>query len=165
VYVILIGLIHIIYGLLCRVLNLYFFWESSFIGWLILFLGIISLLIARVKSKKTHWKNNILEIFAIVLLILITLIQVAILFVFPKTNPYQTAEEFLIRDSNIAAQIGTVKNISIKPVGLIEWTIAPEERIGRAEFKLILKGTKKYKDVKIYLSKEANQNWKVQKIE
>ena len=43
----------LVYGYLCRILNLYFFWESKAIGWTLLAVTLILLLIQRINWKKT----------------------------------------------------------------------------------------------------------------
>jgi len=50
-----------IYDYLCRVVGLYFFWESKYIGWAIILIGTISFLMNRIKIKKVQKRKTILE--------------------------------------------------------------------------------------------------------
>ena len=46
------------YGYLCRILNLFFFWESKTLGWILLFVSAILILNQRIKENKIKGKWN-----------------------------------------------------------------------------------------------------------
>ena len=62
------GFIFVAYGTLSKLLGLYFFWESEFIGKGIILIALIGLLLDRIKLKTKSNKEFLLEKIGIVLL-------------------------------------------------------------------------------------------------
>ncbi len=160
------GLTLILYGYLCRIIGLYFFWESKSIGWTLLFIGVISFLSNRVKIKTTEKKKTLLEKIGIGLIIFILLIQTILIAVIPFTDAYSVAKNYLINDATLKNEIGDINNFGLIPTGGIQKTTDSSGEYGSATINLTVKGDKKFKDITIYVVKYADSlEWKVEGIE
>ena len=82
------GIAFTLYGYICRAAGIYFFWESKYIGWSLLFLGTITFLLSRVKRKKSQGRKSLLEKILIGILVFILSLQVVLVIVFPNTKAY-----------------------------------------------------------------------------
>jgi hypothetical protein len=156
-----IGIIFLIYGYLCRSIGIYFFWESKSFGWFITFIGLIGFLFARIKIRKKEAKKSIFEKIVMGILIFILAIQIILVVVLPNTAAYQYAKQFLLDSQNIRAEIGNIKGFSIIPLGVVSVSSGEWGETGNAEINLTVKGEKKFLDVTIYLTKEVDSTWKV----
>jgi hypothetical protein len=152
------GLALIFYGYVCRMLSIYFFWESRYIGWLMLLIGLCIFLWRRIRSKRI--RGAIPELIGLVIGLLIILIQSIILIVFSNTGAYKSALRLIKNERRIISETGTLKNISIVPVGQIGFATTNSVEYGSASFTLILKGEKKYKDLSISLVKKG-KDWEI----
>lgn len=160
------GLTLILYGYLCRIIGLYFFWESKSIGWAILFFGVIGFLSNRVKIKTTEKKKTLLEKIGIGLIIFILLIQTILIAVIPFTDAYSVAKNYLINDATLKNEIGNINGFGLIPTGGIQKTTDSSGEYGGATINLTVKGDKKFKDITIYVVKYADgPEWKVEGIE
>ena len=160
------GLILIIYGYLCRLINLYFFWESKSLGWSIVLIGIITLLINRIKLKKIKKENAILEKIGIGVTTFILLVQSIFMFIIPKTDACKFAESYLKNDLKLKKEIGNVIGYSYLQTGNIQVSSGADGDSGSAQFNFTVKGDKKFKDITIYLVKYIdNPQWQIEGVE
>jgi hypothetical protein len=160
------GLVFIIYGYLCRLANLYFFWESKSIGWTLLFIGIIGLLLNKIKIKTTENKKSIPEKIGIGLIAFILFIQTILIAVIPFTDAYSIAKISLASDQKLKSEIGNITGFGIIPTGAIQKTTDSNGEYGNATINLTVKGDKKFKDVTINVAKYADSpEWKVEGVE
>jgi hypothetical protein len=155
----------LVYGYLCRLLNLYFFWESKAIGWTLLFITLIFLLRQRIRWKKSIERKTISEKIGIGILIFILLIQTILFITIPQTNAYKSAKEFIKSHNLITDEVGEVKGITLLPFGGISVSSSSQGEQGHADLNFIVKGTKKYKDLKLQVVKDFNTEWTVIKPE
>lgn len=162
---ILTGVLLVVYGYLCRFLKIYFFWESRSIGWALVFIGLAVSLIVRIKNNKPLRRRSIPEKIGIGIIAFILLAQVLLLLIFPNTDAYKQAITFLLKNESLRNEIGIIKGYSLVPLGQITLTEAKEEKMGSATLNFILKGEKKYRQVKVYLEKEAGTKWEIRQIE
>mgnify|MGYP000294038924 CR=1 FL=1 len=161
-----VGLIFVIYGYLSRLVGLYFFWESKSIGWAIIFIGLIGLLLDRIKIKKEKEKKSILEKIGIGVIAFILLIQTILIAVIPFTDAYSVAKEYIKNNEQLTDEIGTVNGFGLIPTGGIQKTTDSQGTYGSATINLTIKGKKKYKDVTVYVVKYADQpEWTVEQID
>lgn len=49
------------YGYLCRLIGLYFFWESKTLGWVLFWLTVVFILRDRINGKELQNKKTIVE--------------------------------------------------------------------------------------------------------
>jgi hypothetical protein len=160
------GLTFILYGYLCRLIGIYFFWESKSIGWTLLFIGVIGFLSNRIKIKTTEKKKTLLEKIGIGIITFILLVQTILVSVIPFTDAYSVAKTHLINDANLKTEIGNITGFGLNPTGSIQKTTDSSGEYGSATINLTVKGGKAFKDITIYVVKNADSPvWKVEGIE
>jgi hypothetical protein len=152
------------YGYLCRILNLYFFWESKTLGWTLIFVAAILILKQRIKENKIQNKKSLSEKIFIGIAVFILLIQTIIFIVTPRTNAYKSATEYLLTDKKIESKVGKVNDIFLKPTGGFSMSSGSEGEAGQANLNFIVKGTEKYIDINLQIEKELNTNWLITEI-
>ena len=157
----LLTIVLLIYGYLCRTLNLYFFWESKTLGWALLFVTIISILSQRIQKNKLQNKKTLSEEIFIGLIVFILLIQAIFFYIIHQTSAYKLAKEYLYTNKTIISKVGQVKGIFLKPVGRMSISSSSEGETGQAELIFVVKGTKKYIDISLELEKDINTNWAI----
>ncbi len=145
-----------LYGYLCRLLNIYFFWESKTIGWTLFWVVIIFMLRDSLKKKKA-----VPEKIGIGICIFILLLRGVMFFVIPQTEVYTEAEKFIRRDGEITQKTGEVKSIMLIPYGGIGMTTGRNGSAGEADLHFIVKGGKKFIDLHLYMSKTFETEWKI----
>ena len=151
----------LIYGYLCRIIRLYFFWESKTIGWTLLLITIISILIQRIRTKRVANKKILSEKIFIGITMFFLLIQSIIFIVTPQTKAYRSAKQFLMTDKTIANEVGEVYNIFLVPVGGLAMSSSSAGQTGQADLNFIIKGKNKFKDINLQLTKELETNWTI----
>jgi len=159
-YLLVISCIVIAYGYLCRAIGLYFFWESSYIGWSLLFLTGIVYLAYRLRKKERN-SRKWPEILGVVILSFILLVQAVLFIVFSSHPSVKAAEDYIRKNDKIIADIGAIASFSISPEGGIESKSDSSGTRGAAEVHLIVKGAKKYLDVAVLVTKRAEEEWEV----
>jgi len=152
-------IIVLLYGYICRIAGLYFFWESKTIGWLLFFITIISILIQRLKTKKIANKKAVAEKIFIGLILFGLFCQSLIVIIMPQTDAYKSAKQFLITDRVISNEVGSVYDVFLKPVGAISTSSSSAGEIGQADLNFIVKGKNKFKDINLKLTKEIDTDW------
>ena len=155
----------ILYGYLCRAVALYFFWESKYYGWSVIFIGIIGFLFTRIKSKRLQTRKTILEKIGVGILIFILLIQAVLLIVIPSTDAYKVSKDFLSANESLKSETGNIKSFNILPIGSIQKNSTNDKVSGNASIHLIVKGEKKFKDVIVHVEKAPDTEWTVTGIE
>ena len=153
-FLLLIGLITIIYGFYSRMTNTYIFWESKYIGWLLLFMGIIGTMILKIQRNKSKNKKSILQILVIGLMIFAIGFQVSWISFVPMTEYYKKTEKHIRQSKFIKEELGEIISIQLLPSGKIktEKNLEGEKIFARLNF--IVKGDKKFSDVSTSTLKE-----------
>lgn len=151
----------LVYGAVCRMARLYFFWESKPIGWVLLLLTVISILAQRIKANKAANKKTLPEKIAIGIVLFVLFIQNILFFVVPQTNAYQAAKQFLLTDSNVEKELGKVNDLFLLPAGAMSVKSGAEGESGQAELHFIVKGSAKFKDISLLLEKELTTGWTI----
>lgn len=153
--------VFLLYGYLCRVFNINFFWESKSVGWMLFWVMIISLLINRIKNKRPQKKKVLFEKICIGFSVFVLIMKGFLLAVFLQTDAYENAIRFIKTNKEIEAVAGPVRSISLVPQGSIHIQSKGDHQTGQAEFHFIVKGSKKFMDVSMYLTKEPDREWQV----
>lgn len=160
------GLTFILFGYLCRIIGLYFFWESKTIGWTLLLIGIIGFLSNRIKIKTTNKKKTLLEKIGIGIIIFILLVQTILIAIIPFTDAYSVAKEYIYNNTDLKNEIGNITGFGLIPIGSIQKTSDASGEYGSAVIHLTVKGEKAFKDITIYVVKNADSpDWKVVEME
>ncbi len=146
----------IVYGYVCRSFNLYFFWESKYVGWFLLFLTLLTFLINRSKAKKEANRKRLVENIGIGIISFIIIIQIIFFVVISNYSALSVAKEFTKSNSQIIEKTGVIEGYFIIPRGSFsEWG-----NEATAEIQLIVKGAKAYLDI-AYLMEKNNNAWAV----
>ncbi|HEX6915344.1 MAG TPA: hypothetical protein VF145_08890 [Chitinophagaceae bacterium] len=151
----------IVYGYICRMFDIFFFWESLYAGYILLLASISVLLILQAKRSSTA-RRRIFSYSASAVFALPMLWILLLLFLFPKTEAFRNAVTSLRMEAEIVSDIGEVGDISVVPAGYVQW--AQHDQPGlKSEFQVILKGRKAYREVKVELTKDPTGQWTVTK--
>jgi hypothetical protein len=153
--------VFLLYGYLCRLLGIYFFWESKTLGWTLLIITVINLLRQRIKDKKSQAKKTLSENIAIGLVIFVLLVQSILFIVIPQTDAYKIAKEYLQTDKSVSNEIGEVASVFLVPTGGISIQSSSAGQTGQANLNFIVKGKTKFKDINIQVVKEVDSNWTI----
>jgi uncharacterized membrane protein (DUF485 family) len=156
-----IGLILLIYGYLCRILKIDFFWDSKMIGWIVLFIALLSYWIDLRRTRIQRAKKTIWVTIGICILIFGLVILPVTVFILKTSDAYDAAIEYLMSDAKIKDEIGNVKGFGLFPTGSVSTTTINGVESGKAIFEIIIKGTRNYKDVIIELDKAPDKFWTV----
>ncbi len=111
-------------------------------------------------------KKTLLEKIGIGIIIFILLIQTILVAVIPFTDAYSVAKTYLINDANLKTEIGNTTGFGLIPTGSIQKTTDSRGEYGSATINLTVKGEKAFKDITIYVVKNADSpDWKVEGLE
>jgi hypothetical protein len=157
----------LIYGYLCRWLDIYFFWDSKSIGWALLIVGGIGFLVSNIETRenqnrKTTWNKIGIGLLSFILGVG-TIFSASIrLF----SDAYGVATNYIQNDRSLKAQLGNVNGFSMVTTGSIQTQTNFKGKSGFAVFELTAMGDKKFKDLRIQLIKNPESpNWEVERVE
>jgi len=157
-----IGLLLIIYGYLCRKAEIYFFWESRYIGWGLFWIGTVSFLITQGRIKKAANKKNLLENIGIAVIIFILCLSTGLYVWLPFTDAYPVAAQYILLDPQVEIEIGTLKQYVLLPKGSYSSRSDTSGIHKYAQFTFIIKGERKYEQISITTCfSPPDYRWKV----
>ena len=155
----------IVFGYLVRKSDLYFFWESLPIGYILLLVCLTITLRKDITIRKKQKIKNIWSHIGFWLTTFILFLKIGMLGVIPNTDAYNTVITYLANNSDMKAEIGQITSHTILPNGSIEITTDSNGTYGSAVISLIIKGEIKFIEQTIYLNKTLNKDWTVVGIE
>ncbi|HMG84042.1 MAG TPA: hypothetical protein VK559_13465 [Ferruginibacter sp.] len=153
------GFIFLAYGYLCRLIHIYFFWETKTIGWELLLIAGMSYLSNKINSKKQTKKDSLPEKVGIGFIIFLLLVQIIFLIYIPRTVAYDAAKKYIIANKD-KYDLGDIQGFSLVPIG----GMAMAGEAGDADITLIAKGSDRYKEFNLHLSKNITTDWQIQII-
>ena len=156
-----VGVILLAYGYLCRILHIYFFWDSKELGWIVLFITLLFYLIDLHKSRKRQKKKTIWVKIGIGFLLFGLIIFPVVLSEIKKSASYQAAIEYIKADTQIKNLVGNIKGFGLIPTGQSQSITVNRTESGDAIFNITVKGDKKYKDLTVWLKKTPEADWTV----
>ena len=151
----------LLYGYLCRLVGLYFFWESKTIGWVLFWLSIIFILREIIKGKKLQKKNTLLEKIGIGLSIFVIIIKGVLFFAIQQTTAFDSAVNFIKTNQAIHTKVGVVNSIFLVPFGGIAMSTSSQGSAGQADLHFVVKGSKKYIDLNLLMNKDFETDWQI----
>ena len=129
-------------------------------------IGIIGLLSGRIKIKKAEKKKTVLEKIGIGFILFIFLMQGILILVIPNSEAFAVAKAHLVSDEAIRAETGEIEGFGLIPRWSVENTTDDSGTYGSAEINLTLKGSKKFKDLTVYVVKYPDKTgWEVFAVE
>jgi hypothetical protein len=141
----------LIYGYLCRFLNIYFFWDSKHFGWIMLATGFMGFFIDLKKILEAQNKNSFLPQFFIGVIIVAFGIAGGGILLLNSSKAYQDAIESIRTDEVIKSEIGNVRGIGLFPsgIGFLEFAYNMNSR--PSTFVITVRGSGITKDMEITL--------------
>jgi|JRYD01.1.fsa_nt_gb hypothetical protein len=162
------GLIFLLYGYLCRLIGIYFFWESKSIGWFLMLLALMGLIRKRIRKKRKENPNYraFAEKLGVSVIVFSLLLKIAVFFLVSSSAVFADAKNFLLADSVTTAELGPIKSFSVVPWGGMARPIDSTGTHATTTIILIVKGEKKYKQLTLSLYKLPEEEvWKVLSIQ
>ncbi|MDJ1500045.1 hypothetical protein [Xanthocytophaga agilis] len=161
------ALVLILYGCLCRLLSVYFFWESVYLGWFFLVFGLIGFLIYKIKENQHEQKFTNVKAarVAIGFLVFVLLVQALLFINLLFSDAYKVTKSYLINNTALKEEIGVIQGFVIAPVGGIQKARDSSGEYGSATISLIVKGERKIIELMIVVEKEPQGEWEVVDIE
>ena len=160
------GLVLIIYGYLCRFFKLFFFWESKYFGWVIFFIGIIVFLSQNAKMKKTKNKNTIFESIGIIIIIIMLIFQALFVGTVKDSDAYHISKKYILNDVSLNQKLGNIEDLFLIPSGSVNKISDSTGVYGNGKINFIVKGTKKNIDISINVVKYVDDRlWVVESTE
>jgi len=154
------------YGYLCRLINIFFFWDSQTFGWIVALFGLMFYFFDLIKTRKEkNQKNTWLKV-GIGFIIFLLALSSFIVIIIKNTEPYGVATEYLKTDPTIRKEVGEIKNFGLIPTGAVSLSTTEDGvSSGQAAFSITVIGKLKNMDIEIYLKKTPETNWTVISVE
>jgi len=159
------GVVLVIYGYLCREINLYLFWDSKSIGWFVLAFGSLFYLFELNKSRRNQGRKRFWIKAGIFVIILGLILSGYLIYDFINSRPYQVGIEYAKHSSQLQEEIGKISGFGLVPTGSMETVSVNGSQTEKAIFFITAKGDRKFKDVKITLVKsDTDSDWLVKSL-
>jgi hypothetical protein len=143
----------LIYGYLCRLLNIYFFWDSKHFGWIMIATGLMGFFIDLKKILEAQKKSTFLPQFFIGVIIVAFGIAGGGVLLLRTSKIYQDTIESIKTDRVLKSEMGDIKGIGLFPSGTGFLDFAYRVNTGPSKFFITVRGSKVIKDVEITLYK------------
>lgn len=155
----------LIYGKLAPGLNIYFFWESSYVGYIMLVgaLGAVLLVEALIRVGlfkayyRSGWRTAIHILFAILV--------VVVNFVFAFSDSLYASKQWLKENEAIINEVGEVQAFGWFVSGSAASGSGSSGSYDVGSYDIIVKGTGKYKKVHVRASKVNDEPWEIEIVE
>ncbi|WP_258101410.1 cytochrome c oxidase assembly factor Coa1 family protein [Marinoscillum pacificum] len=153
------GLVFMIYGLIARNLEIYFFWESSTVGFAFLAGSIGVVLITELLIKIGIFKAYFRSGWQTALHILFVILFVTVNSIFLFSDALKVAKEQLRESKQINDLVGEINSFGWLVTGSSSITTNSGRTFGSAEYQILVKGDEGYRYVTVTLTKRDDQPW------
>ena len=143
----------LIYGYLCRMVNIYFFWDSKHFGWIMLAAGLMGLFIDLKEILTAQKKSSFIPQLFIGVIIVVLGIAGGGLLLLNTSKTYRDAIDSIKKDEMLKSEIGTINGIGLFPSGSGFMDFAYRTSQGPSTFVITVRGSNAIKDVEITLYK------------
>ena len=143
----------LIYGYLCRLLNIYFFWDSKHFGWIMMATALLGFFIDLKKILEAQKKSIFLPRLFIGVIILAFGIAGGGILLVHSSRTYQDSIESIKIDGVLKNEIGNIKGVGLFPSGAGYLNFAYNIKPGPNTFIITIRGTHAYKDVEMTLER------------
>jgi hypothetical protein len=141
----------LIYGYLCRFLNIYFFWDSKHFGWIMLAIGLMGFFIDLKKILEAQKKSPFLAQFFIGVIIVAFGIAGGGILLLKSSKVYQDEIENIRINEPLKSEIGDFRGVGLFPSGTGFLNFAFNVDSGPSTFIITVRGSDAIKDVEITL--------------
>ena len=143
----------LIYGYLCRLLNIYFFWDSKHFGWIMMATAFMGFFIDLKKMLEAQKKSTFLPRFFTGVIIVAFGIAGGGILLLNSSKAYQDAIESIKTDEVIKSEMGTIRGIGLFPSGAGYLDFVYKVNRDPYTFVITVRGSKIIKDIEITLYK------------
>mgnify|MGYP003575123268 CR=1 FL=1 len=143
----------LIYGYLCRLLNIYFFWDSKHFGWILLVTALMGFFIDLKKILEAQKKSTFIPQFFIGLIIVVFGIAGGGILLLNSSKTYQDAIDGIKTDVVLKSELGNIRGTGLFPSGAGFLNFAYHANQGPSTFIITVRGSKAIKDLEITLYK------------
>jgi len=162
--VFIIGILLLIYGYLCRLLSIYFFWDSKYFGWLGVFSGLL-LVLVDIRMTRIRQRRSIFFIRVFVALIVISLaIEAGAIVLLKSSGTYNELKEAIRKEEPLKNEIGDVLGFGLIP-GMDLIDIISAVNSGSLTFVITVRGEKAYRDLEINTDNAFGTAWRVTSVQ
>ena len=157
------GILLLIYGYLCRLFSIYFFWDSKYFGWIGIISGLLLLLID-IRIARERQKQNIFFVRVFVAVIVIFLAVEASAVVWLKTSTaYDNLTESINTDEAMKAEIGDIRGYSlIRGINILDIITALQSE--SLTFRITVRGQRAYRELEVTIERITPVEWRVSSI-
>jgi len=146
-----IAFILLIYGYLCRFLNIYFFWDSKHFGWIMLATGLLGFFIDLKKILEAQKKSSFLpQLFIGVIIVAFGIAGGGILLLH-SSKAYQDTVQSIKTSEAIKSELGDINGVGLFPSGIDFLNFAFNMNQGPSTFVITVRGSSAIKDMEITL--------------
>jgi regulatory protein YycI of two-component signal transduction system YycFG len=143
----------LIYGYLCRLLNIYFFWDSKHFGWIMMATGLMGFFIDLKRILEAQGKNIFLiKVFIGIIIVAFGIAGGAIILL-KSSKAYQDEIENIKIYEPLKSEIGSFRGIGLFPSGSGFLNFAFNLNPDPATFIITVRGSRAIKDIEITLYK------------
>ncbi|QEN04593.1 hypothetical protein EW093_07710 [Thiospirochaeta perfilievii] len=152
IYLTILGLILILYGFLARRLLINSFWESLYIGILLLLIALFFLFTNN--RNKTKQKRFLIGQILIIFFWVIYFLGNVIIF---NSQAYKHAKDFIVSNEKIVKELGTIQRFGY----IINGSVTSSKDYSTSELKIITVGSTRTTEIMINLDKNFDKPWDV----
>ncbi len=155
----LLSIILIIYGYTCRAFDIFIFWESKTIGWIIFKIALISFFVDFIAYRKEQEKKSLFFKIGIGFTVFAFIIQSILLVAFYNSDAYSISKKYAASNDDIKSVTGEIQGFSILGMGGIKTETSNGISSGNAEINFTIKGSKKFIDTTMWLYINEEGEW------
>jgi hypothetical protein len=148
-----IGIVLLIYGYLCRLLSIYFFWDSIYFGWIAMATGLMGFLIDQRKARVAQKKNIFFVRIGIGIIVIAFAVVGGAVMMIKVSNSYQDAIDGIKKDGMIKAEIGNIRGVSLFPTGSGILSLVYGKTPGPSTIIVTVRGENGYRDIELKLDR------------
>lgn len=156
------GAILLVYGFLCQVIPVYFFWESKSAGYGLLLLG-LGVMARQKRQTIKSGSKRIAYLVVLVLSIFMFVGQVGFHIAVRTSDAFEATQAyFLTSGDSLKKELGNIEGFSFSSSGSVQATSTHKGQVSTAHLNIIVKGTKAYKVYTVDLINDgATGKWEV----
>ena len=153
-----------LYGILSRLIPIYFFWESLTFSWFVFLIGLILVLVSKIKKRKLKKERTVIHKIGIGIICFIAIVQIFTFVVLQNSEALKIAKENLIYNDEIIDEIGEIKEFSLIPIGNFNFTSNMNGKSGMVNLRVIIKGESGFKTMSVQSRKDFDSDWRIVRI-
>jgi asparagine N-glycosylation enzyme membrane subunit Stt3 len=139
----------LIYGYLCRLLNISFFWDSKHFGWIMAGAGFLSFLIDQRKARLAQNRNIFFIRIGVAILIIIFAAFVSTNIVIRTSPDHAIIIENIKKSGEIKNEVGEIRGFGLFISGFSLNTMKNSLSYGPIEYTITVRGSTGHKDLEI----------------